>query len=75
MYVRVTPFRYDPARAAEILRFTGERLIPLLRHVPGFRRYTGAGDPATGQGVTITEWDDQTLDEAIQRALTHRREL
>jgi hypothetical protein len=74
MYVRVTPFRYNPAADREILRFTEQRLIPVLQQVPGFRRYTGAADAANGRGVTITEWGDDTPDEAIQRALAPLRE-
>ena len=73
MYVRVTPFRYDPAREEEVQRFIEDRLLPVLRQVPGFHRYTGASDAAAGHGVTITEWEDQTPDEAIQRALAPLR--
>jgi heme-degrading monooxygenase HmoA len=64
MYVRVTPFSFDPAKEQEIVRFTDERLMPAIRQLPGFRRYTGALDRAHGRGFAISEWD--TLEQAEQ---------
>ena len=58
MYVRVTPYSFDPTREQEFVRFSQERLIPAIRQLPGFQRYIGAGDRASGRGVAITEWDD-----------------
>lgn len=58
MYVRVQRLSLDPARARAIMRFTNERLIPRIRHLPGFRRYTVAGDLVSGHALTITEWDN-----------------
>jgi len=58
MYIRVTPLSFDPARKQEVKRFRKERIIPLTRHLTGFRRYTLALDEASGRGVTLTEWDD-----------------
>jgi hypothetical protein len=69
MFIRVTPYSFDPTKEQEVLRISHERLVPALRQLPGFRSYTGAGDRATGRGVAITEWDDlehaQTLRTAI----------
>jgi hypothetical protein len=62
MYVRVTPSHSDPARAEEVVRFAEERLVPALRRLPGFRRYTVGVDRATGDGIAFTEWD--TLEQA-----------
>lgn len=59
MYVRVTPLSFDSARTQEIKRFGDERILPLVRPLPGFRRYSLALDQAAGRGVTLTEWDDQ----------------
>ncbi|HYT92163.1 MAG TPA: hypothetical protein VEL76_25840 [Gemmataceae bacterium] len=60
-HVRVTVLSSDPAKQAEIDRFAEERFLPKLRQLPGFRRWTAAGDRA-GHGVTISEWD--TLEQA-----------
>lgn len=65
----MTPYSFDPAKLQDVVHLTEERLIPVLRQLPGFRRYTGAGDRAAGRGVVLTEWDDlehaQTLRTAI----------
>jgi hypothetical protein len=58
MHVRVTPSHWDPAREKEVVRFIEERLIPVIRQLPGFHRYTGGVERATGHGVALTEWDD-----------------
>ena len=60
-YVRVSVLSSDPAKQEEIERFANERFVPKLRQLPGFRRWTAAGDRA-GHGVTISEWD--TLEQA-----------
>lgn len=73
VYLRVTSMRYDTAREQELVQFTEQQLIPAFRRVPGFRRYIGGVDRATGRGVSITEWHDlqhaQLLREAIGPAL------
>jgi hypothetical protein len=61
-YVRVTMLHLDPTKARQIMRFTEEQLIPRLRRLPGFRRYTSAGDLVAGHAITIAEWD--TLEQA-----------
>jgi hypothetical protein len=60
-FVRVTVLSTDPAKQAEIERFANERFVPKIRQLPGFRRWTAAGDRA-GHGLTISEWD--TLEQA-----------
>jgi hypothetical protein len=69
MYVRVSPYSFDPAREQEVVRLSQEQLVPALRQLPGFRRYTGGADRTAGRGVAITEWDDlehaQSLRDAI----------
>ena len=65
-YVRVTVVSYDPARQEEIERFAVEQFEPKLGQLPGFRRWTAAGDSA-GHSVTISEWD--TLEQAQAGAL------
>jgi hypothetical protein len=52
----------DPAKARQIMRHTEEQLIPRFRRLPGFRRYTSAGDLVAGHAITIAEWD--TLEQA-----------
>jgi hypothetical protein len=61
-YVRVTTLSLDPAKARSIMRFTEEQIIPRTRRLPGFRRYTAAGDLVAGRAITFTEWD--TLEQA-----------
>jgi heme-degrading monooxygenase HmoA len=65
-YVRVTVLSYDPAKQEAIERFANEQFDTKLRQLPGFRRWTSAGDRA-GHGVTISEWD--TLEQAQAGAL------
>ena len=59
----------DRAIAQEIVRFGHERLIPAVRQLPGFRRYTGAIDRASGRGFVITEWDNLEQAENFRTAL------
>jgi hypothetical protein len=69
MYIRVTPYSFDAAKEQDQLGVSEQRLVPALRALPGFRRYTGAVDRPSGRGVAITEWDDlahaQDLRDAI----------
>jgi hypothetical protein len=65
-YVRVTVVSYDPARQEAIERFAEEHFDSKIRQLPGFRRWTAAGDRA-GHTVTISEWD--TLEQAQVGAL------
>ena len=65
-YVRVTVVSYDPAKNEEISRFAEEHFEPMIRQLPGFRRWTSASDGA-GHGGTISEWD--TLEQAQVGAL------
>jgi hypothetical protein len=69
MYLRIVPFRYDPAREAEVLRLTEEQALPAFRRLPGFRHYFGAGDRAAGRGYTITIWDTAEQAEGLRSAL------
>ena len=57
MYVRVHLLSLDPAKSRQIMRFTDEEVVPKYRDLPGFRRFTAAGDLAAGRAITITEWD------------------
>jgi hypothetical protein len=54
MYVRVTPPTFDPARKQEAQRFVKERIVPLTRQLPGFRRYTLALDEGSRRGVALS---------------------
>ncbi len=69
MYVRVTPFVLDLAREQEVTRFSEEQLLPAIRQLPGFRRYTAAVDRAAGRGVSLTEWDSQEHAQALRTAV------
>jgi hypothetical protein len=65
-YVRVTVSSYDPTRQEEIARLAENQFNPNIRQLPGFRRWTAAGDRA-GHTVSISEWD--TLEQAQAGAL------
>jgi hypothetical protein len=69
MYIRVTPYSFDPAKEQDQLRISEQQLVPALRTLPGFRRYTGAVDRASGRGVAITEWDDLAHAEGVRDAI------
>jgi quinol monooxygenase YgiN len=73
MYIRITPatvdMPYADAKEQEVIRFTDEQLIPLLRQLPGFISYTGATDRATGRIVAITTWDNMEHAQGLRAAL------
>ena len=62
MYVRAQLLSIDPSQSRQIMRFLEGQLIPKLRKVPGFRRYTAAGDLTTGKALTVTQCE--TLEQA-----------
>jgi hypothetical protein len=74
-YVRVSVLSYDPARYEDLYRFANERFIPKLRQLPGFRRYTAAGDRATGHGLTISEWSTMEQAQGVVAAAGLAQEL
>jgi hypothetical protein len=66
-YVRVSVVSYDPARLEELERFDQEQVYSRMRQLPGFRRWTAAGDRA-GHRLNISEWD--TLEQAQEGVLS-----
>jgi hypothetical protein len=54
MYVRVTQVRADASRQDAVTQLTNDVVIPLLRGLPGFRRYHACLDRAQGIGVAIS---------------------
>jgi len=70
MYVRVSQAHFDPSREQETLQFIEEQIVPAVRQLPGFRRYTAAGERTTGRGVLVTEWDDLEHAQALPSALS-----
>ena len=69
MYARIPPFRFDPAREAEVLRVTEEQALPAFRRLPGFRHSFGTGDRATGRGYSLTLWDTAEQAAGLRGAL------
>jgi hypothetical protein len=74
-YARVSVLSYDPARYDDLDRFANEQFIPKVRRLPGFRRYTAAGDRAGGKGLTISEWDTQEQAQGVIAAVGLGQEL
>ncbi len=74
MYVRVQILSVDPAKARQIVHFAEEDVIPKLKRLPGFRRYTAAGDLVGGRAITITEWDTREQAQGQLAALNFGQE-
>lgn len=53
MYLRITRGRFDPARYDESVTISQEIGAAIAR-LPGFVRYQGAGDRATGSIVAVS---------------------
>jgi hypothetical protein len=69
VYGRVTPYTLDPAKERQQSRISAQQLIPALRQLPGFRRFTGAIDRESARGVAITEWDDMAHAQGLRDAI------
>ncbi len=69
MIVRVSPCRYDPARHTEVVQALEEHIVPALRRLPGFRRYTQGLNREEGRGIVITEWDNLQRAQALRDAI------
>jgi hypothetical protein len=69
VYIRITPFSFDPSREQEVVRFTNDQLIPAFRRAPGFRHYYGATDRTSGRGSAVTLWDTREQAEAMRNVL------
>ena len=69
MYIRVTTFSYDPARAQEVVQFNDEHLIPTTRRIPGFQSYTTGFDHDKGRGVAVSTWANMDHAQAFRLAL------
>ena len=69
VYVRVTPYTFDPAKEQEQSRISEQRLIPALQQLPGFLRFTGGIDRAAGRGIAITESDDMAHAAGLRDAI------
>lgn len=56
MYLRITRGRFDPARYDESVAISQD-IGSAIARLPGFVRYQGAGDRATGTIVAVSSWD------------------
>jgi hypothetical protein len=72
MYLRITPFSFDPLREPEAVGFTNDQLIPAFRRAPGFRHYYAASDRTTGRGYAVTVWDTREQSEALRNVLRNQ---
>ncbi len=59
MYVRITRGRFDPARAADVERLTGE-VADAIKGLPGFVAYQGGLDREAGTIVAISTWESES---------------
>ncbi len=69
MYVRITPIRFDPSRQDAVTEETRGSVLPLLKGLPGFRRYHGAVDSAQGTGLAISYWETHEQAQAVSAAV------
>jgi hypothetical protein len=69
MYIRVTPYTYDPAQEEAALHLVDERVIPTFKQLPGFVSYAGGHDRATQRGVSVTTWDNMEHAASLRIAL------
>ena len=76
MFVRVTPIRFDPSslrfdpsRQAAVTDESRDIVLPLLKGLPGFRRYHGAVDSAQGTGLAISYWETREQAQAVSEAV------
>jgi hypothetical protein len=69
MYVRITPIRFDPSRQDAVTEETKDSVLPLLKGLPGFRRYHGAVDRAQGTGLAISYWETHEQALAVSEAV------
>ena len=58
MYLRVTRGRFDLTRYDESVTISHDVGAAIAR-LPGFVRYQGAGDRATGAIVAVSTWDTE----------------
>jgi hypothetical protein len=68
--IRVTSYSFDRAKLQDMVRLTEERLIRVVRQLPGCGRYTGAGERATDRGVVLTECDDLDHAETLRTPIS-----
>ena len=67
MIVRISTGHFEAAHADEIertLREGGDRLVPVIRKLPGCLHYYAGLDRASGTIVNVSVWD--TLEHALQ---------
>lgn len=67
--VRISRGRFDPVQGAEIdqlLRTSGETLIPAIRHLAGNLHYYAGIDHASGTMINVSVW--KTVEHAQQMA-------
>ena len=74
MYIRINQTRFDPSREQQARRFIEEHIVPAVRQLAGFRRYTVAGDLTVGRGILVSEWDDRHHAQALPTAMAHLAE-
>ena len=69
MYVRVTPIRFEASRQDAVTQVSKDVVLPLLKGLPGFRRYHGGLDSAQGTGVAISYWETRDQAQAVSEAV------
>jgi hypothetical protein len=69
MHIRVTTDQTDASRADEITRWGNDRLISVLRNLPGFKGCQGGADRQMGGIVAVTLWDTREQAERLREAV------
>lgn len=59
MYIRITPFSFDPVRVEAAATISRESVVPMIRALPGFHSYYGGLNRASGRGVSVTTWESE----------------
>ncbi len=69
MYIRITTVTIDLAKEQEVLELIDGQMVPALQRLPGFQRYIGGLDRATGRAVAVSLWDDMEHAQSLRAAL------
>lgn len=69
----LTRISMDPAKADEILGMFKSQVLPDIKATAGFRALRNMMNPATGEGLVGTVWDDEASMKAASDAAMARR--
>jgi heme-degrading monooxygenase HmoA len=73
-YVRMRRISMEPGRVDGNLAVFRSEVLPAMIAAPGFREVRNLIDRATGRGVVLTGWSDESAMDAADAALEPRRQ-